>query len=96
MIWQALNGKKNNQSILKYLPYTMVELKFHLENKFDKNMSWANYGIYWHIDHIYPQSLLPYTSMSDDNFKICWALDNLRPLEKTENLKKSNKLIGDL
>ena len=30
----------------------------------------------------------------DDNFKKCWALDNLRPLEALENLKKGNKIIG--
>ena len=49
-------------------------------------MSWKNYGVYWHIDHIIPQSDLPYTSMEDDNFKLCWALDNLRPLEAKQNL----------
>lgn len=72
----------------------MQQLKEHLENKFDKNMSWNNYGIYWYIDHIYPQSLLPYMSMSDDNFKKCWSLDNLQPLQAIDNLKKSNKIVS--
>ena len=89
----ALKGNKNNLSILSYLPYTMEKLRLHLENQFDDKMSWDNYGIYWHVDHIYPQSLLPYTSMEDENFKKCWALDNLRPLEAIENMKKSNKLV---
>ena len=40
----------------------------------------------WHIDHIIPQSLLPYSSMEDDNFKKCWALSNLRPLSAKQNL----------
>ena len=57
-------------------------------------MSWENYGIYWQIDHIYPQSLLPYDSMDHPNFLKCWSLDNLRPLEATENIRKGNKLIS--
>lgn len=89
----AFKGNKNNLSILDYLPYTMNELKKHLERQFDGKMNWNNYGSYWHIDHIYPQSLLPYISMEDDNFKRCWALDNLQPLEAVANIKKSNKVI---
>ena len=94
LINHALKGSKNGQSILKYLPYSIKELKIYLEKLFDNKMSWENYGNYWHIDHIYPQSLLPYTSMEDDNFKKCWALDNLRPLEAVENMKKSNKVVS--
>jgi hypothetical protein len=93
LVNHVLNGSKNGQSILDYLPYTMDELKRYLENQFDDKMNWDNYGIYWHIDHIYPQSLLPYTSMEDENFKKCWALKNLQPLEAVENMKKSNKLV---
>lgn len=93
LVKHALNGSKNGQSVLSYLPYTMNQLKKHLEDRFDNKMNWNNYGIYWHIDHIHPQSLLPYTSMNDENFKKCWALENLRPLEAIENMKKSNKLV---
>jgi len=68
-------------------------------------MTWKNYGSYcvnlwddndcstwtWNIDHIIPQSKLPYISMDDDNFKICWALENLRPLSAKQNLIDGNK-----
>jgi hypothetical protein len=91
MIWQALQGRKNGLSILSFLPYSMEDLKKHLENQFDNNMTWENYGKYWHIDHNIPQSKLPYTSMKEENFAKCWALSNLRPLEALENIKKSNK-----
>jgi len=82
------NGKSNKagQSILKYLGYTISDLKNHLENQFDDKMSWNNYGIYWHIDHIIPHSNFKYTSMEDNDFKICWALNNLRPLEAHKNM----------
>ena len=80
---------KNNPTWFK-LPYTPQQLKGHLESRFDSNMTWENYGIYWEIDHIYPQSLLPYDSLDHPNFLKCWSLNNLRPLEITQNRKKYN------
>jgi hypothetical protein len=68
-------------------------------------MSWQNQGKYnpktwkdddistwvWNIDHIIPQSKLPYTSMEEDNFKICWALENLRPYSAKQNIMDGNR-----
>lgn len=88
-IFKALKKGKSNKagnSILKYLNYTIIDLKYYLQNQFDNKMDWNNYGIYWHIDHIIPQSDLPYNSMEDNNFKICWSLNNLRPLEAKQNI----------
>jgi len=93
------NHSKGGRSCLNYLPYTMQELKEHLENQFESWMSWSNYGVYmaknwndsdpntwtWQIDHIAPQSDLSYTSMEDKNFKICWHFNNLRPLSSKQN-----------
>lgn len=95
------NGSsKNGSSISKYLPYSFEELKVHLETQFEPWMTWDNRGIYnsetwddnnsatwkWQLDHIIPQSDLPYSSMEDDNFKKCWALCNLRPLSAKQNM----------
>lgn len=99
-IKSALRGKKNNLSINNFLNYSMIELKQHIENKFESWMSWNNQGLYnkktwddndqstwtWQLDHIIPQSDSPYTSMEDDNFKRCWALDNLRPYSAKQNI----------
>jgi hypothetical protein len=63
-------------------------------------MSWQNYGNYrldlwddnntstwrWQIDHIIPHSTFNYKSMNDEEFKKCWALENLRPLSAKENV----------
>jgi hypothetical protein len=87
------SGLKAGVSILKYLPYTIDKLKAYLEKQFDDKMSWDNHGSYWHIDHIIPQSKLPYSSMVEDNFKRCWALENLQPLEAIANIKKSNHIF---
>ena len=82
-----------------HLPYTPEELKIHIESLWEPWMSWDNYGKFdknrttWQIDHIIPQSKLPFESFDDENFKKCWDLKNLRPLETTANLKKGNKLI---
>ena len=60
-------------------------------------MSWDNWGILqknkktWQIDHIVPQSKLTYTSLTDPLFQKCWALENLRPMDAMENLKKRDK-----
>jgi hypothetical protein len=84
---------------IHYLPYTLDQLKDHLESQFEPWMTWENHGVYnpsrrtWQIDHIIPQSLLPFDSFDHPNFLKCWALENLRPLEALENIKKGNKLI---
>ena len=67
-------------------------------------MNWSNQGAYrvnfwkdddysthkWHIDHNIPQSWLPYFSMDDFNFKICWHKLNLQPLSAKENIIQNN------
>ena len=54
-------------------------------------MTWENQGSYWHIDHIKPKSLFEYDSIDHPEFKKCWSLDNLQPLEAKENMRKNNK-----
>jgi len=93
-IWETLKGKKNRRSWQKLVGYTTQDLIKHLENLFDKNMNWNNYGSYWHIDHIKPQSLFNYIYPEDPEFKECWALNNLQPLEAKENIRKSNRFIN--
>tara|TARA_Y100000310_G_scaffold44447_1_gene41503 strand:+ start:262 stop:813 length:552 start_codon:yes stop_codon:yes gene_type:complete len=84
-------GGKDGESVMKYLPYTIERLKEHLENQFEPWMTWNNHGE-WHIDHIYPQSKLPYDTMKHPNFLKVWALENLQPLESSENMSKGNKV----
>jgi len=87
-------GSKAGESVLQYLPYTMEELESHLESQFKPGMTWKNRSE-WHIDHIYPQSKLPFDSMDHPNFLKCWALDNLQPLWAEENISKGAKIIND-
>jgi hypothetical protein len=102
------NGfSKNEKSCLDYLEYTFDTLIDHIESQFEWWMTWDNHGAYnlmkwddddpstwtWNIDHIIPQSLLPYSSMEDDNFKKCWALENLRPLSAKQNILDGNRRV---
>jgi hypothetical protein len=91
-IRSALN-EEYEPHVFKHLGYTPTQLKEHLESQFDSRMSWDTHGQYgWHIDHIVPQSSLPFTDYTDENFLKCWSLDNLQPLWWDENLAKSNKI----
>lgn len=71
--------------------YTKEDLKVHLEKLFQEGMTWENYGSDWHIDHIKPISSFDITSLECEEFKKCWALDNLQPLWAKENMKKGNR-----
>jgi len=89
-IYQALREKKEGCRWEVLVGYTLKDLMKHLENQFNDKMNWNDYGSYWHVDHIKPRSLFKYTSPEDLEFKECWSLENLQPLEKTANFRKSN------
>jgi len=90
LIGRSLRGKKAGKRWEFLVDYTLNDLMEHLEGQFDIKMNWDNYGNYWHIDHIKPRSIFKYTFSEDKEFKECWALKNLQPLEKIANLRKSN------
>lgn len=102
-IGQALKkrgSKKNGNSTFKFLPYSLEELRQHLEAQFEPWMTWDNHGVYrldiwddnnsstwtWQVDHIIPHSMFNYTSMKDESFQKCWALENLRPYSAKQNI----------
>jgi len=89
---------KNGKSTFDFLPYTVDELKIHLESLFETWMNWDNWGRgkgCWNIDHKKPDSSFDYKSVEDEEFQKCWALSNLQPMDAIENIKKGNKLINE-
>ena len=88
----SLRGYKRGRSWERLVGYTLEDLKKHLSNNFKKEMSWDNYGSYWHIDHKIPIAAFNFLSPSDHDFKVCWGLKNLCPLEKTANMVKGATL----
>ena len=89
-IWECLKKNKNNITWLKFVDFSIDDLIRHLENMFTPEMTWENYGVYWHIDHIKPLSWFNL----ETEFKDAWALSNLQPLEAIKNLSKGNRYIG--
>ena len=95
-IWHSLRQNKGGHKWEKLLGFTLKDLMEHLEKQFDEKMTWRNYGSYWWIDHIRPISSFRFDSYEDKDFKKCWALNNLCPLEAKENIRKGNKIIESL
>lgn len=95
---KKFNQNKEDVVFLDLLPYSLEELKIHIEKQWEPWMNWTNYGKIsvkkrtWNIDHIYPQSKLPYDSLDHPNFLECWKLENLRPLEALKNIQKRDSL----
>lgn len=94
-IYQVLkesNVEKNKHyfDVLQYTPESLME---HLESQFKDNMNWDNYGE-WHVDHKLPITSFNIQEMGDEEFMRCWSLENLQPMWGTDNISKSNKIIG--
>jgi hypothetical protein len=60
-----------------------------LEHQFDSQMTWGNYGSYWHVDHVIPCSLYDLKKRSEQ--LACFNWRNCRPLEAKRNMSDSNK-----
>lgn len=100
-IGKSLKGNKNGAHWEDIVGYTLQNLMEYLEAQFEPWMNWKNHGRYvlggrnkWHIDHIIPQSSFKFEFYTDPEFKKCWALSNLRPLDALTNIKKSNKSMN--
>lgn len=95
-IRKSLRNNKVGRHWETLVPYTLEELKQHLENLFQPGMFWDNYGLFgWHVDHVIPRSFFGKESLQNPKskeFQECWTLENLQPLWAEENLKKNNKL----
>ena len=85
---------KRSKRTAEILGISFEYFKVYIENQFCSKMNWSNYGRYWEIDHIYPQSKLSFDSLEHPNFLECWKLDNLRPLTCEENRKKRDQIIS--
>jgi hypothetical protein len=95
------NGSsKEGKSFIPYLSYSIEDFRAHIEDLFEPWMNWGNWGVYkkkdwddndlttwkWSLDHIIPQSDFYYESIEEEEFKKCWALENLRPLNAKQNI----------
>ncbi len=78
-------GKKKESTTYELLGYSAEQLREHIEKLFTHDMSWDNWGE-WHIDHIIPITKFD----KDTDPKVVNSLENLQPLWKSDNIRKSN------
>jgi len=92
-IWEILkkHGMRGDHKI-EYLGIDIQTYKDWLEYQFDDEMSWNNYGTYWHIDHVRPCSSFTFTSMKDSSVLECFNWKNTRPMVAKDNLAKGDKI----
>ncbi len=83
---RAIKISSRTGSAVRDLGCTIPELKQHLESKFTPEMTWGNWGKYWHIDHIKPLAAFDLTNREELLQACHWS--NLQPLEATENMRK--------
>ena len=91
----SLKTKKwyKNSHFNNYIGCTLDILKNHIEKQFEFNMSWNNWSkTGWHIDHIVPLSS---AKTEQELYKLC-HYTNLQPLWAVDNLKKHNKIMGNV
>jgi len=82
------NSSTKKQKTEKYIGCTIEFLKEHIEKQFDNQMTWENYGSYWHIDHIIPLGL----ATTESELIQLLHYTNLQPLEASANILKAMKL----
>lgn len=92
-IRRSLKIKRPGAHWESFMPFNLKQLIKRLERKFERGMSFDNYGK-WHIDHIVPLSYFKFNTVYDKNFKKAWSLNNLQPMWSFENQSKSNRYVG--
>lgn len=94
-VYDALKGVGSKSARTMVLVGCAIpEYMKYLESKFQKGMSWENYGFYgWHIDHIKPCCSFDLTDPEQQ--QKCFHYTNTQPLWAKDNWKKGNKIIED-
>ena len=62
----------------------------HLEVQFENGMTWDKYGKEWVIDHHIPITAFDYEN--EKEMDACWHFSNLKPMWKSDNIRKGNKI----
>ena len=89
-----LRGRKSRMHWEEIVGWTIGDLTKYFKEKFNFDIKDLTKKI--HLDHIIPKSLYKFESYEDEEFKKCWNMRNLRPVEARTNLKKHNKLLMEL
>jgi len=102
--WKAYNSLqkavirvvKHGQKQFRTSQYVGIDLskaRRHIESLLQDGWSWENHGKLWHIDHFFP---IAKANLDDHVERLAvsnWR--NLRPLSKSENLRKKDKVTPE-
>lgn len=91
-LFKTIKGTKTSKSMMTYLAMSIASFKAWIEHQWYDDMSWENYGQLWEIDHVYPCSMFDLTL--EDDKRECFHWSNMRPLLKSQNSAKSNKIVS--
>jgi len=86
---KIISPQKKPKTTLQLIDIHIDKFLEWLKMNFKADMSFENYGSYWHIDHVVPCSWFDISNPSEQ--KICFHWTNMRPLEVRKNLIKSDK-----
>lgn len=81
---------ENKSRTIDYLGCDLNMLLLWLEYQFDSEMSWDNYGKYWHIDHCLPCK--SFNLLEVNERRKCFNWKNLQPMEAIQNIQKGDKI----
>lgn len=85
---------RKNKNTTSYVGCDIDFLIMWFEYQFENNMTWDNYGSYWSIDHVKPCASFDFSS--EEDIKLCYSQENLRPCTISENSTKRNIIYIDL
>ncbi len=69
-------------------------LALWLEYNMKPEMSWENYGTYWHVDHVRPCAKFDFAN--EEQRRKCFSWTNIAPLEAIENIKKRDSINEEM
>jgi hypothetical protein len=81
-LYQAVKSDQKTGSAIRDLGCSIPAFRLYIENQFEDDMTWDNYGE-WHLDHVIPLASFDLTNRGEFqtavhylNIQPMWALDN--------------------
>jgi hypothetical protein len=87
-IWSAMKRNRvNSRGSFSLVGCSVGFLRSYIEGKFEKGMTWQNYGE-WHVDHIRPCA--SFDLNDKEQVLQCFNWRNLQPMWASENISKGS------
>lgn len=90
----AMKGNLKADRTMNLLGCNKDWLRKWIEYQFDDKMNWDNYGTVWHLDHVRPCA--SFDLKDPEQQRICFGWKNIRPLDKSKNMIKSDNVDTNL